>query len=330
MARGDQLGRQWRIIQHLMTSRRGRTVAEIAAALDEHQRSVYRDLEALEAGGFPLYTEREGNRNRWLLLDEARRPVPIPLDLTELMALCLGRRLLKGLEGTVFAAAMASLNEKIRSLLSPALRDYLERLDATLAVTPPPHKRYEALHGVIDPLRHALIERRWLEMTYFTMHRGAETRRQVAPYRLWYADGALYLIAHCRLRNGLRVFAVDRIRRAEVLQETFEIPADFDADAFMGSGMGVFQGSPETVRIQFSPRAAGYVAERVWHRTQRLVETGVGGLVFEAGVAGLTEITAWVLRWGAEARVLAPDALVAAVRREVEAMAELYGSTGSG
>jgi predicted DNA-binding transcriptional regulator YafY len=60
------------------------------------------------------------------------------------------------------------------------------------------------------------------------------------------------------------------------------------------------------------------------------VETEDGGLVFEAEVAGLTEITAWVLRWGAEARVLAPDALAAAVRREVQAMAGLYGSKGSG
>ncbi len=324
MSRGDQLGRQWRIIQHLMASRRGRTVAEIAAALDEHPRSVYRDLEALENAGFPLYTERDGHGNRWRLVEEARRPLPIPLDLTELMALCLSRSLLKGLEGTVFATAMASLSAKLHTLLSPGLKQYLERLETTLAVALPPHKRYGHLQEILDPVHQALMERRWLEMTYFTMHRRQETRRQVAPYRLWYADGALYLIAHCRMRDAVRVFAVDRIRQIRLLDTTFEPPADLDIDAFMGRGMGVFQGPREKVRIRFSARVAGYVAERIWHQTQRLEKTEDGGLIFEAEVAGGTEIVAWVLRWGAEARVLAPQSLLEAVRREAQAMARAY------
>ncbi len=327
MGRGDQLGRQWKIIQHLMGTRRGRTVAEIAAALDEHPRSVYRDLQALEAGGFPLYTERDGNRNRWSVLEEARRPLPLPLDLTELMALCLGRGLLQGLEGTVFQTAMASLTAKLRTLLSPALRRYVARLEATLAVALPPHKRYADLEAILDPVHQALMDRRWLEMTYFSMHRGEETRRQVAPYRLWYADGALYLIAHCRLRGDVRVFAVDRIRRARILEEAFRPPEDFDPEAFVSRGMGVFQGPREKVRVRFSSRMAGYVAERTWHPTQRLEETEDGGLIFEAEMAAGVEALAWVLRWGAHARVLAPASLAAAVRREIAAMGQAYAAS---
>lgn len=324
MARGDQLGRQWKIIQHLMTARHGKTVAEIAEAVDSHPRSVYRDLEALETAGFPLYTEREGNRNRWCLLEEARRPVPIPLDLTELMALSLSRNLLGALEGTVFATAMASLADKIRSVLTPAWRGYLDRLGATLTAAPAPHKDYGAHAAVLDRVNQALMERRWLDITYFTMHRLAETRREIAPYRLRYADGALYLVAFCRLRQGVRIFAVDRIREARVLDEPVSPPDDFDADRFLASSFGVFQGPVTRVRIRFSKRVAGYIAERIWHRSQRLEETGDGGLIFEAEVAGLAEIQAWVLRWGAEARVLAPERLVAAVGEEAEAMARAY------
>lgn len=324
MARGDQLGRQWKIIQHLMAARRGRTVAEIAAAVGSHPRSVYRDLEALETGGFPLYTEREGNRNRWCLLEEARRPVPIPLDPAELMALSLGRNLLGGLEGTVFAAASASLADKIRAVLAPAYRDYLDRLASTLTAAVPPHKDYATHAAVLDRVNRALMERRWLDITYFAMHRNEETRREVAPCRLRYADGALYLVAFCRLREGVRIFAVDRIREARVLDEAVLLPDDFDADAYLEASFGVFQGPVTEVRIRFSPRVAGYIAERTWHRSQRLEETADGGLIFTAEVAGLTEIKAWVLRWGAEAQVLHPEPLRAAVRAEAEAMARQY------
>jgi predicted DNA-binding transcriptional regulator YafY len=48
MARGDQLARQWKIIQTLITSRRGKSAAELAEDLECHPRTLYRDLEALQ------------------------------------------------------------------------------------------------------------------------------------------------------------------------------------------------------------------------------------------------------------------------------------------
>jgi predicted DNA-binding transcriptional regulator YafY len=47
MARGDQLGRQWKIIQTLITLKKWRSAAELATDLDIHPRTVYRDLVAL-------------------------------------------------------------------------------------------------------------------------------------------------------------------------------------------------------------------------------------------------------------------------------------------
>ena len=54
MARGDQLGRQWRIIQTLISSRRGRSAAELAEEVECKPRTLYRDLEALQVAGFPF------------------------------------------------------------------------------------------------------------------------------------------------------------------------------------------------------------------------------------------------------------------------------------
>ncbi|MBT8371086.1 MAG: helix-turn-helix domain-containing protein, partial [Deltaproteobacteria bacterium] len=46
MARGDQLARQWKIIQALSASRHGCSVGQLAEEMQCHKRTVYRDLEA--------------------------------------------------------------------------------------------------------------------------------------------------------------------------------------------------------------------------------------------------------------------------------------------
>jgi predicted DNA-binding transcriptional regulator YafY len=51
--RGDQLGRQWRTIRTIEASPNGLTVTEIAQREETGIRTIYRDLEALQAAGFP-------------------------------------------------------------------------------------------------------------------------------------------------------------------------------------------------------------------------------------------------------------------------------------
>ena len=48
------MGRQWRIIQTLISSRRGRSAAELAEEVECHPRTLYRDLETLQV----VYTDR--------------------------------------------------------------------------------------------------------------------------------------------------------------------------------------------------------------------------------------------------------------------------------
>ncbi len=95
MARGDQLGRQWKLIQALTAYRTGKSAAELAQELGCHPRTVYRDLEALQLAGFPLYTDKVDGRSLWSFVDTVKHQIPIPLNLTELMALYFSRDMLK-------------------------------------------------------------------------------------------------------------------------------------------------------------------------------------------------------------------------------------------
>jgi len=61
--RGDQLARQWGIIGAIEASPNGLTVTEIEQREETGIRTIYCDLEALQAAEFPLYTEKVEKAN---------------------------------------------------------------------------------------------------------------------------------------------------------------------------------------------------------------------------------------------------------------------------
>ncbi len=325
MARGDQLSRQWKIIQALTASRTGMPAAALADRLECHSRTVYRDLEALQQAGFPLCTENRDGRTYWSMLDSGSRRMPIPMSLTELMALYFSRNLLKVLEGTAIHDSLDSLFEKVKATLPPDYIHYLEKIEHSLEVGVKARKPYHRYQQTLETVQAAVQERTCIDMDYFAMSRNRTTRRRVEPYTVWFYDETFYLIGYCRQRRDIRIFAVDRIEHVEATDQRFDIPDGFDAETFMGRSFGVFQGDPVKVTIRFDPAVAGYVREKIWHPSQTLTEEPDGSLLFDVEVAGTQEIKRWALKWGAAARVIAPRQLREEMAAETGAMAGLYG-----
>ncbi len=212
MARGDQLGRQWKIIQTLVSARQGKSAAELAQELDCHPRTLYRDLEALQVAGFPIYTEKVDGKALWSLLDTVKHQIPLPFSLTELMALYFGRDMRKVFRGTVFYDSLESLFTKIKTTLPPESIKYLENVEQTLHLGMKPYKDYGKFKEILKHVNDAAVNRKAVEIIYFTMSRRKESRRKVNPYRIWFFNGTFYLIGLCHMRGDVRLFALDRIK----------------------------------------------------------------------------------------------------------------------
>lgn len=324
MARGDQLGRQWKILQTLISSRAGRSVADLAHDLQCHPRTLYRDLEALQTAGFPVYTHKEEGKKLWALMDTFKTQIPIPLILTELLALYFSRDMLKVLKNTVFYDSLESLFQKVKATLPPDYIRYLEQFEKSLTVGQKPYKKFGDYQKIIETVNQAIAGKRYLEITYHTMSRNQITDRGVAPYKIWFLDGAFYMIGYCRLRREVRLFALDRIRASRLTDEIFEVPDNFNVENFMKASFGVFHGDTENVKIWFNAETAGYIKEKIWHATQKIHEQEDGSIIFEADVAGLDEIKFWIMQWGAGAVVLVPGSLRRKVHDEAENMMKAY------
>lgn len=108
--------------------------------------------------------------------------------------------------------ALESAVDKLAATVSP---DTEEGLAVEIAVEP----------ELVGPLRQAAADHAVVEIIYTSLSRGETTERLVEPWTVFTSLGNWYLTGYCRLARAERVFRVDRIRRLEVTDETFEPPA---------------------------------------------------------------------------------------------------------
>jgi proteasome accessory factor B len=300
------------------------TGAELATELEATLRTVYRDLGALHEAGFPIYSEKNARFSYWKLLDTFKRDFPLPLTVTELMALHISRDLLGIFEGTVFHESIETLFNKVKAILLPETVRYLENISARLKVGFTARKDLAAFKEVIRQVSEATAKRKRVEIAYKAVSTGRETQREIDPYQVWAMNGGFYLIGLCHLRNSVRTFAMDRIKRLKVLDQSFSFPKEFSLEDYLQTAFHVMRGEPERITVRFAPGVAHVVRERIWHPTQEIRELADGGAEISLEVPINYEIVSWILGFGATARVLEPDSLRSRIQDELRVAAAQY------
>jgi predicted DNA-binding transcriptional regulator YafY len=327
--RGDQLARQWQLIQRLAHSRAGAGLDELAEELGCVRRTIYRDLDALMYAGFPVTSEKREGKAYYRFLDTFQMG-QVPFTPDELLALAFSEDLLKTLEGTVFHDSIQAALAKIRAGLGPELSKYLERLGDGFRVLPGPHKRYAAYREIIRTLNEGVVESRTLEMRYRTGRTGEEATRRIDPYKVWYHGGALYVIGHDHRSGEIRTFSVDRIQTIERTSSHFEIDSGFDFDDYTASSFGVVAEPAVPVRIRFTAEWSSYVCEREWHASQSTRALPDGGVELTMEVGSGRELASWVLSFGQGAVVLEPESLRSEVLAQLAGALERYSDDRTG
>ena len=312
MPRNTQSTRQIHILRQLERCQ-GLTLEELAAALPDdypkNLRTLRRDLEALEAAHIPIVTERVDGRTRWKLMEGFRHVPALCFAPTELMALTFSRGLLKPLEGTELHESLQSALHKAASALPPPGLEYVRRMQDYFSVGLGPHKTYRQHKETVARLTQAIEKHRTVQVRYFTASRNVTTRREVDPYHLHYAAGALYLIAWCHRRKDVLLFGVDRIRSLTLTDHPYQLPLGFDIQAYTRDALLIMRGRPLNVDLLFDRRTAAWAKDRTWHQTQVLTPQKQGRLKMTLQVADTPELVGWILSFGSGVHVIGPDAL---------------------
>ena len=324
MPRNAEVIRQWSILRDLEASRR-LTIDDLAQRTGVTTRTIRRDLEALQAAGFPLFDEVHDGKRYWTLEHRAfKRLDDTGFTLAELSALYFSRTLVECLAATPFQADVHSAFDKLAGALTPGMRQFLDRLPLVMQAKPEPGARATAAQSKqIAQLLDATLHHRRVAIRYHSFSSDREKNYLLEPYRVVFAQGALYVVAFVPEYKQLRTFAVDRIRSLSVTEERFE-PEELPADAFADS-LGVHQGTPpERIEIAFDARIARYVKERVWHPSQAATDLPGGGVKVTLNVSNDFALRSWILGFGGLARVISPPELAAQILDEIEQARQSY------
>ena len=325
MPRNAEVIRQWNVLRTLEASRLGVTIGELAALSDVTTRTIRRDLEALQQAGFTLFDEKSEDGTRWKL---QRQPFGKLLDtgftLPQLSALYFSRSLLECLAGTPFYADLRDAFDKLEAVLPPRMRQFLDRLPTVFMAKAGPTRLLEpAGQETVAKALDATLHRRRVSMRYHSFSSRRVKPYIIEPYRLVYNQGGLYLFAFVPEYGEMRTFAVERIERLTLLEETFSQDRDFAPELFTHS-LGVHQGKPERVEIEFSERIAPYVLERLWHPSQELSDRPNGTVHMFLEVSIDWALRTWILGFGPTARVIAPSSLAEKMLDDLELARRQY------
>jgi predicted DNA-binding transcriptional regulator YafY len=237
--------------------RTGTTGPRLAAALEVSERTIKRDVAALQQAGLTIWAQA-GPGGGYVLDPSASLP---PVNFTPGQAVAVAVALATLPPGSPFAVDALAARGKVWDALGAGDRARAEALaarvwvrhavpdpdrpDAVPPASPPDAVPPAAVHpgepygdttppgrgdvvgrarthlGVLRAVEQSIAGGRVLAIRYRD-GRGATSTRRVEPVLLAHTDGRWYLVAWCRTREAIRWFRLSRVERADLTAEAYD------------------------------------------------------------------------------------------------------------
>ncbi len=313
-------------IEQILQERKSASFQQLQEAVEVSRATLKRDLQYLrDRLNAPIVYDREAAGYRFDTPDRFAPKHQLPglwFNASEIHALLMMQNLLEEVQPGLLGPHIAPLQTRLKSLLG-SQDDAPEEIASRIRIL---HsgKRVTDLQ-YFELIASTLLKRRRLLIHHYNRGTDVETEREVSPQRLIYYRGNWYLDAWCHLRKDIRSFAVDAIRRAELIDKKARSIAKRELDAVLGSGYGIFAGDKvQWAKLRFTPQHARWVATEQWHPEQKSGSETDGYYLLEVPFTNPTELIMDILRHGAGVEVLEPESLREAVKKELEAARAAY------
>ncbi len=310
----------------LLLQARGRmTARELARELEVSERTIYRDIDALNAAGVPVYGEA-GLQGGYALLDSYRT------NLTGLTA------------GEVRALAMLNIPAPLADLgVSQELRSALLKVSAALPATRRDDQERARQCYHLDstwwrqgeeqvPHLRTIHQAIWQECKLYVVYRppfATEIERLVAPYGLVAKAGVWYLVY--AINGKVRAQRVSDYVEVRMAEEPFERPEGFDLVSFWDEWCAEYETrfADFTATVRIAPALvrdlAHYFGSAIHARVARAGPPDEKGWIrLELPFESLEAARERFLGFGRAVEVVEPEALRLSVLDYAEQIVELY------
>lgn len=184
------------------------TASEIANRFNICQRTVYRDLKALDEAGVPIGAEAGKG---YYLVDGYHLP-PVMFTSDEAGAMLLAGKLVDGFSDASVKQYYNQAIDKIKAVLPESHREFIVHLEDHVRVF---HQvdsdRGNLSNSYITAIQKALSEQKCIKIKYNAQYNKNSSERIVEPLGLCFYGFKWHLIAFCKMRNEYRDFRLDRI-----------------------------------------------------------------------------------------------------------------------
>ncbi len=319
----------FRLARLLAGTRTGLTLDEMADQLGTGRRTVERMRDTL-LGMFPELEswDDEVRVRRWRLPGTALAGIVTP-RAEAVAAIETAARECDGRGETDRASLLREAATTLRAVMRPdALRrtepDIAALMEAEgIAMRPGPRPVIAA--GVLPMLRRAILGMQLVVIRYAGPAAEEPATRILCPYGLLYG-GRGWLVAHVEGLPEIRLWRLDRIVSADLLDRSFAPREDFSLSAYAAQSFGVFQEEPLNVVLRFTSETAMDAARWQFHPSQHLTPEADGALTVRFRAGGVQEMCWHLFTWGTAVTVLAPDDLRTALANLAASAAAHHGS----
>lgn len=293
-------------ITMILLSRRRVNAQTLADKYEVSLRTIYRDLETINAAGIPIVSYA-GTDGGYEIMEKYRIERQI-VTLEDLKSILVA---LKGVQASLDDREMDDLLTKIKALVAKSEQDQMEDEGETLVFDT------NLWHGggikdksVLVSLRQASKHRSVVSFLY-TNTEGTAEQREVEPIGLAWKGYAWYLYAYCRTRQDYRTFRVSRLSSLKVHLEQFPSRGVLmeELDARWGNQE---TGPAVSLLLRFKPRLRVRVEEAFGVEN---VETEAdGSLLVRASYPDNHWMYGMLLSYGPDLRVLEPAYVAERIR----------------
>jgi predicted DNA-binding transcriptional regulator YafY len=314
----DRLSRLLALVPWLL-HRQGVPIAEAARQFGITETQLVKDLELLFVCGTPGHLPDDLIAAEWesghVYLDNAE-PIarPLRLGLDEAVTLLVGLRTLAEVPGLHDREAVESALAKLSAAAGDA---------ASAAAAVSVDLTAGAQEQMLAVLREALAGRRRLRLRYLVPARDETTEREVDPMRLSSVGRRWYLEAWCHRAEAVRVFRIDRMVCAELLDQDGTPPPgtvgrDLTEQLFLHS-------ADDTLVVLDLHPSARWVAE--YYPVETMTELP-GGLRVQLYAADPRWVARLALRLGGGVSIASPGWLADQASSAARDALALYPSAG--
>jgi predicted DNA-binding transcriptional regulator YafY len=291
-----------------------KTVQEFADYFGVSKRTIFRDFNALQEINVPITWDKYSGYG---VMPGFKIP-PLMFSSHELATIIVGLNFVKSQIDARLVEDAKGVEVKIKNVLPDELKDFMTSLQKKTVVDPYLKFGSEKKEGGNwYKISSAISQKKRIQFLY-TAKSGEKKIRKVDPYLLVFYQDHWNMIGFSHLRGDFRNFILDRVREIEILEEDFVEKKEMSIEDLIFR----FDGDQHKVEVLLDKEGYKRFKANLPTKNFKILGEKPEKIKVSFEIENLEFINVWLLQFGKQVKILAPQELISKREKLLKEMLE--------